>query len=273
MARKELLGRITLDSVLSPRGYITFGSTASPVVHTIAVIVLVDYDNLDRLQRNRGVRYAITHVLGKVGRPPMLHTQTVTCRLYGNWFDRQALSYAAQRLLPDVAREFPRAVPIVDQHGSHVVLVRVELAFSLLCDPTQQLTHTYRRRSIPPSLSCSRLPFPNCADSSSCGVATLEPFFRTHVCPRQGCSVEPTDVLDRAEQKMVDSMILIDMVHVARQTNEPIVLVSADDDLWPGIHFILLTGAEVVHVLPRRGIPSRPAFPLPPNCRYSRAIM
>ena len=203
----------------------------------------------------------------------MSRTQTVTCRLYGGWFDQQALSYGAQRLLPDVAREFPRAVPIVDQHGSHVVLVRVELALSLLCDPTQQLTHTYRRRSIPPTLSCCRPPFTNCADSNSCAVASLEPFLRTHVCPRQGCSVEPTDVLDRAEQKMVDSMILVDMVHVARQTNEPIVMVSADDDLWPGIHFILLAGAEVVHVLPRRGIPSRPAFPLPPNCRYSRVIV
>ena len=63
----------------------------------------------------------------------------------------------------------------------------------------------------------------------------------------------PGTVLERAEQKLVDSMITIDLVHLAEATSQCLVVVSADDDLWPGIRFVLLRGAQVVHVVPRRG--------------------
>ena len=51
-------------------------------------------------------------------------------------------------------------------------------------------------------------------------------------------------------------MIVIDLVHLAEMTSEPLIVVSADDDLWPGIRFVLLRGARVVHVVPRRGGPA-----------------
>ena len=57
----------------------------------------------------------------------------------------------------------------------------------------------------------------------------------------------------REEQKLVDSMLLIDLVHLAQTTTDPLVVVSADDDLWPGIRFVLLHRTRVIHVIPSRG--------------------
>ena len=117
----------------------------------------------------------------------------------------------------------------------------------------------YRRRSLPPGLQCIAAPFPGCADPSCCPVDSLDSFIRDGTCPVDGCVVAPRDVLERAEQKLVDSMIVIDLVHLAQATSEPLVVVSADDDLWPGIRFVLLRGARVVHVIPYRGrsVPDR----------------
>ena len=217
------------------------------------MIVLIDYDNLDALERSRGVRHVMTSLLHALGRRRVAGEQTVVCRLYGGWFDGTSLSPSAQVLGPELQREFPSAVSVADEEGTHTVLVRAELARALVCDPRGQLTHTYRRRSLPPRLQCIAAPFPDCADPSGCPVASLEPFIRDGTCPVDGCVVAPRDVLVRAEQKLVDSMIVIDLVYLTQAMSEPLVVVSADDDLWPGIRFVLLRGAGVIHVVPHRG--------------------
>ena len=48
-------------------------------------------------------------------------------------------------------------------------------------------------------------------------------------------------------------MLVVDLVHFAETTDQPLVVVSADDDLWPGIRFVLLRGTRIIHVIPRRG--------------------
>ena len=216
------------------------------------MIVLIDYDNLDPLARRRGVRYVMTNLLQAIGRQRLAAEQAVVCRLYGGWFDGTALSSRAQEIAADLRREFPGTVTVADEHGAHTVRVRAELALALACDPRVALTHTYRRRSLPPRLRCAAAPFPDCASSSRCPVAGIHPFIRDGACPAEDCDVTPRAVLERAEQKLVDSMIVIDLVHLAEAASELLVVVSADDDLWPGMRFVLLRGTPVVHVVPRR---------------------
>ena len=48
-------------------------------------------------------------------------------------------------------------------------------------------------------------------------------------------------------------MLTVDLIHYADTTEQPLVVVSADEDLWPGIRFVLLRNARVIHVIPRRG--------------------
>ena len=237
------------------------------------MIVLIDYDNLDALKRRRGVRYVITSLLHALGRRRVAGEQTVVCRLYGGWLDGTLLSPSAQGLSSDLRREFPSAMHVADEEGTHTVLVRAELALALVCDPRSQLTHTYRRRSLPRRLQCIAAPFPDCADPLCCPVASLDPFIRDGTCPVDGCVVAPRDVLERAEQKLVDSMIVIDLVHLAQATSESLVVVSADDDLWPGIRFVLLRGSRVVHVVPRRGRSAPDRYQHLETAEYVRVVI
>ena len=217
------------------------------------MIILIDYDNLDKLERQRGTLHVISRLLGVLGSRRQAWERRVDCRLYGGWLDEDASSRSAERLLPDLRRDFPCSVPVTGAGGVQSVLVHVELARSLACDPAVVLTHTYRRRSFPRTLRCERAPFPGCATPSRCPVAGLDPFIRNGHCPVDDCPAEPRTVLARAEQKLVDSMLVVDLFHFAETTNQPLVVVSADDDLWPGIRFVLLRGAHVIHVMPRRG--------------------
>ena len=242
-------------------------------LQTTKVIILIDYDNLDTLVRQRGARHVITRLLDVLGSSRTAGDRKVDCRLYGGWLDKDTSSRNAERLIPALRRDFPCSVPVTGDAGTQTVLVHVELARSLACDPAVVLTHTYRRRSRPPRLLCEAAPFPGCAAPSHCPVAALDPFIRNADCPVDGCAVEPSTVLAREEQKLVDSMLVVDLVHFAETTDEPLVVVSADDDLWPGIRFVLLRGARVIHVIPRRSRVNRERYRRLETETYSQVVM
>lgn len=216
------------------------------------MIILIDYDNLDNLVRQRGLRHVITSLLDVLGSSLDSRERKAVCRLYGGWLEGNASSRNAERLVPEIQSDFPSALPLSRAGGTGTVLVHVELARTLACDPSAVLTHTYRRRSLPSRLRCEAHPFPDCAIPSRCPVAVIEPFIRNADCPVDACSVEPRRLLAREEQKLVDSMLVIDMVHFAQTSQETLVVVSADDDLWPGIRFVLVGGGSIVHIVPRR---------------------
>ena len=106
-----------------------------------------------------------------------------------------------------------------------------------------------------------------------CPVAGLDPFMRDDTCPVEGCAVAPSTVLVRAEQKLVDSMMVVDLAYLAQTAAEPLILVSADDDLWPGIRFALLHGARLTHVVPRRGESAPGRYRRLETPDYARVLM
>ena len=226
--------------------------------HYGAMLVLVDYDNLDLMVRRRGVREAVTRIVDTVGAKHLGAERRVEFRLYGGWFERTTLSRYAQRVASDLRRQFPirMAMAVSGGRRDRTMLVHANLARTLICDPQVAITHTYRQRSLPPRLECATAPFGNCAVPTQCPIASISSFMRDGRCPVDVCNVAPGSILTRPEQKLVDSMLVVDLVHLAQQTKEPIVVVSADDDLWPGIRYALLLGARIIHVMPRHG-PSR----------------
>ena len=237
------------------------------------MIILIDYDNLDALVRQRGVLHVISRLLDILGLWRTAWKRRVDCRLYGGWLDENSSSRNAEHLIPVLRRDFPCSMSVPGTGGAQTVLVCVELARSLACDPSTVLTHTHRRRSWPPRLWCETAPFPGCSVPSRCPIAVLDPFIRDTDCPVDGCAIEPRTVLAREEQKLVDSMLVVDLVHFAEATDEPLVVVSADDDLWPGIRFVLLRGARVIHVIPRRGQVNRERYRRLETEGYSQVVM
>ena len=234
---------------------------------------LIDYDNLHTIDRHHGVRHIMTTLLHALGSQRMPANRKMDCRLYGGWFEKTSLSPRAYKLLPELRQEFPRSITVSDRDGTQTVLVRTELALALACDPRLDLTHTYRRRSIPPRLRCIATPFSDCWQPSNCPIASLKSFIDNDICPIVRCDVTPQSVLERAEQKLVDSMIIIDLVHLALATSDSLVVVSADDDMWPGIRFALLLGTHVVHVVPRRSWSGSDRYRRLETATYERVVL
>ena len=187
------------------------------------MLALVDIANISFLHRNRGLVHIASRIVEAIGPAIVANNSSIHLRLYGGWFEGRSLSRHAQRLVPEVRGDFPRLVKLTTPIATTTARVSIDLAASLLCDPPTQLTHTYRPRSIPPDLRCATTPFAACAAPAACPITSIASFFSARQCPLLGCAVEPATILNRAEQKLVDAMIIVDLLHAARTQAEPLV--------------------------------------------------
>ena len=62
-------------------------------------------------------------------------------------------------------------------------------------------------------------------------------------------------VLTRTEQKLVDTMLVADLIHLASSGETSVAVVSSDDDMWPGMLMAMSHGAQIVHICTKH--PSR----------------
>lgn len=189
-------------------------------------------------------------------------------RLYGGWFEDTKVSRSAQKLGADITA-YPSTANINGQPG----VVQVEFARALLANPRSDLTHTFRPKGQAPRLTCEATPYRKCSSATACPISHIANFINLERCNSSGCSVTPVDILNKQEQKLVDTMIVSDISYLATQATSPaIAVVSADYDIWPGIVNALAFGTSVLHVHPkpnygirknRYAVPSRAAyFPL-----------
>lgn len=186
-------------------------------------------------------------LLSKLAPSNMASVNRISCRLYGGWLNRRSLSKKAQRLSKQIDQYFPSALTLSDQTN---VIVEVELARALACDPLHNFTHTFRIRSNP-EFKVKRFPLRECVEPLSCRIMNVNSFVYNNICPRKNCDVSPETAFYRAEQKLVDSMIVVDLVHYAMNLKDHLVVVSGDDDMWPGIRYALLQKAMITHLVPR----------------------
>jgi uncharacterized LabA/DUF88 family protein len=216
------------------------------------VWILVDYANLDPMEKQRGLEHVVWRLLQGLGQTNFEDTELVRVRLYGGWYQGDALSTLAQQLSAEIAGAFPKPMELLADGKRLRLRVIVELARSLLVDPARDLFHTFRPRGLPGGLRCATPPFEGCANVHACPIRPLHELLEFRICPTGGCEVRAKDVLDRAEQKLVDTMITTDLVQLALE-GERLAIVSSDDDMWPGIRMALSRGHTVLHLHPKRG--------------------
>ena len=228
------------------------------------MIFLIDYDNVRPLDRHRGLTHVVEKTVRSVGVAPFAGNPWARVRLYGGWFQHAKQSRLAQSLASEIAMTFPRPVVVTDATGHIRVMARVELAYALECDPRSPLPHTFRTRNAPANLRAKSLPYVGCGSPTACSLSAIVSLFANNRCPKQGCSAGIDAILERAEQKLVDGMLTADLLHFSTRAQEPIAVVSSDDDLWPGLHGAVVYGADVHHVQTHAGR-STPTY-------YSRLI-
>jgi hypothetical protein len=232
------------------------------------VIALVDYDNIVDLEKTRGPIHIVSRVVDVLG-PALAGESDIRFRFYGGWFDGSVLSRRAQHIAPILHANFPRTV--TSPHSpTGSVIARAELALALEVDPGKYLTHTFRDRALPHNVRCATLPFVGCSTPGACPIASSHSLIRDAKCPELGCGVQLAAILTRPEQKLVDTMLTVDLLHFSRSATEALAVVSTDDDVWPGIQAALLGGARVVHVHPVPGRSTPPHYLSFVRGRYSQ---
>jgi hypothetical protein len=215
------------------------------------MVALIDWDNLDDRDRRQGPRYVAdklwTTLVALV--PALLQdVQNFDVRLYGGWYGWNGprnITPMATQLTAAVQTDFPFILR--DPSTRQSVKISGELAHSLLRLPKQVLPHTFRQRQGSPKLSCVD-PLRLGCTVSSCPMANIHQFFTLRKCPETSCIRSIDQFLSRAEQKLVDTMLVADLIHLVSAGETSLTVVSSDDDLWPGMLMAMSQGAHVVHV-------------------------
>lgn len=215
--------------------------------------VLIDYDNVEPIDRSRGLTYLALRVLSAIGVSNLQSVGRADLRLYGGWYKGRSLSRRAQTLGAEIERDFP-TVQTIGERGVNLKLpVGAQLATSLMIDPKKEIFNTYRQNAPPVNLETKHAPWTGCSEPTACAIGAFTAFFAQRECPHPSCSVTPAEIFYRSEQKLVDTMLTADMINVASKRGETFAVVSSDDDMWPGIKSALLLGCRVFHVHPKPG--------------------
>lgn len=210
----------------------------------IKMKVLVDYDNLSREASGKGLVYLADRILGRI-LPIAGPKPAVSFRLYGGWDRNNRMTKVGQELSVEIQSAFPRTL----RFAENPVILKMQLAQALEALPGKSLPNTLREEPMR-KLKC-QIPSRTTCRNTSCPIDPMASFLNHGRCQIDGCIAEPKMLLSRSEQKLVDTMIVADMIYLASQGEECIGLVSSDDDMWPGILSVLNLGVNLIHIQTR----------------------
>ena len=232
--------------------------------------MLVDYDNVEELNRRRGLVDLVETMLDKLPESVAPDNAITSVRLYGGWYEQNRLTTLAQNLQSEIVQRFPTVFQLEGKTNLRRIRTIVELARSLLICPGKDLFNTLRHRRGAPRFHSAPLPYDNCAKPENCALSKLKRILRASKCPAETCVAKFQDAFTLPQQKLVDTMITSDAIFVAHSlTATKLVVVTNDDDLWPGICTAGRIGAAIYHIHPQRGrrTPDR-YLPLAPPAYY-----
>jgi hypothetical protein len=214
------------------------------------MIVFADYDNIDRIAKARGLEYIIDRVVSSISNLPIAVQPRIDVQLYGGWFYGTQLSKAGQVVSAELSGTFPKRImlPWTGQAAPVNIVVNSHIARSLAACQQLPLHHTFRRRPFSGRLYFKRPTAQQC-HIAPCPLDIVERFISGQRCPENGCTVEQDQVLERCEQKLVDTMLVSDLIFWASRPNHPILAVfSSDDDMWPGIRTALSFAQPIIQI-------------------------
>ena len=219
-----------------------------PLVGAISYYVLLDYYNISRIHRQRGAAWVVQRIFDTLGTDALTDASRFRVRFYGGWYGKASLSQNGQELSAELDAVFPARLVVGTRYTSLQLRVLAELASSMLADPTHDILHTLRR-GTPPRYDVRPLPFRGCTEPAACPLAPIEALIDWKKCPADTCATPISAVFPRPkQQKLVDTMLVSDLIYLAGTTRSPVVVVSTDDDLWPGIRTALHLGLPVHHI-------------------------
>lgn len=221
--------------------------------------ILVDFDNVESNLLRRGVLALSERLIRAMADAQMNIPARCDVGLYGGWYERDLLTRSAQRIASDLQGTFPAPIRWQTNTARGVCLTRADLAFSLHADPSRHLFFTFRNRPFSATIHCDQSILQSCA-IPTCPLQAVASFLTQRRCSGQSCTVTQRDFLSKGEQKLIDTMITSDLIYLAHSGQNNLVVVSSDDDLWPGIRTALALGADVTQIHTRPGRRTKTAY-------------
>jgi hypothetical protein len=207
--------------------------------------ILVDFDNVPDVVRSKGTRYVADRVfacLRTMATVALANESRLDVRFYGGWLSLSSPTPLASHLLAEVQHDFPFVI-----RAPNPITISGELAQSLLPLPTHILPHTFRQRQGKQNIACHHPTKLGCV-LLSCPMIVVHDFLKSETCPTTGCGRTANNFLLKSEQKLVDTMLVADLIHLSANGATKIAVVSSDDDLWPGMLLAMHNGANLFHV-------------------------
>lgn len=238
--------------------------------------ILVDYDNVERSLLRAGPVSLAKAVSSLVPLEVIAKHTSLNVRLYGGWRSGGKLTVAAQRIVPDIRLNSPTVVSFAI-NTTVTAGVKVETTASL-ATPANAVVGALPPRAMMPVIVSVTLadtpigatipleetlvrdrsirkfrtlavPWTDCANTAACGFSLHSTSNFATACTAPGCIKTLGDILVRDEQKMVDTMIVADIAHLAlRAKASDVVVVSSDTDMWPGVLLALRAGCSITHI-------------------------
>lgn len=215
----------------------------------MSLSILLDYDNLNYLDKSRDLLYLADKLIRKLDFQEV-GERSIQIRLYGGWYENNSITKKAQILRTEIIRNFPATNTFSDNKTT--VRVNIELALSLYAVPQVDFFNTYRRRGNPSGIACEDPRALGCTQSI-CPIVNVYDFFTNNRCIKCN-NVKTDDIIFRQEQKLIDTMLTTDLIDIA-VANKKVCLASSDDDMWPGIYYSISKGAKIFHILTKTTSP------------------
>lgn len=209
--------------------------------------VLVDFDNVPVAITNQGPVHLADLIFTKLAPTLPADCRSLELRLYSGWDKDGRLTKRAQDLSAVLPSKFPKLFRAMHTTPPTPVMIRAVLAQSLECAPKKLFSKTLRTMPFAKQVSCLR-PSAVACRNANCPIEAISVFLTTGYCPADGCRTTPSALISTTEQKLVDSMLIADLIHLAHSGEQSVAIVSSDDDMWPGIITAVHAGAHVLHI-------------------------
>ena len=213
---------------------------------------LIDYNNVPLSIRRKGLKYLADLIVDIAGPERLASIKAITLRLYDGWYRGERTTRGADDVRLAIDRQ--RSFVAVNQRSTGTLryLIRIEQAFSLFDEPSKTLFHTYRTGRTAGAVRLQRGRDVHC-QSAVCPLDVVSEFIARGTCPVPSCVTECDSLLLRDEQKLIDSMMCVDLIHLAMNDYRFGIVVSSDDDLIPAIRYACRRRMFLLHVGTHQG--------------------
>lgn len=209
--------------------------------------ILFDFDNMKEFnERVTLEQLAVTVANNEIIKPRKY--SRILIKLYGGWYQDNLPTRLMQQLQSQNKPFYFK------EDGDHLI-INITFANSLESRNTVSIFNTYRLSPFNKTLSHALN-----GGQHYCQIKNAIEIINSRDCSNLDCKQSPSTI-KVYEQKIVDSMLVADLIYLSINSPDDICLVSSDDDMIPG----LITAATIRDLL-HLWINSRP------NIRYMQIL-